>query len=326
MKILSACFALTILFCYEISAQGCSDAGFCTMSAMKPDQSYSKKIDFKLRSLELNYYYGTTTLTPKITVYTVDLAIGINAKTSFQVKLPYQTVTGNFGDNAGMGDISVSASRTVGKWNGYSIGATIGGKIPSGYGSDKASGKASTFGASGANPGDLPMYYQVSLGTYDVVAGASMINEKWLFATGIQIPIIHQNDNDFRWGKWPNYPGGEDYVKKYWLANNLKRGTDVMLRVERNWRFLNYNFSFGALPIYRITKDRRYDFTPGVEKMIKAPGSTGLALSVLGSAGYHFNVNNSIKLIYGLKLMDRENNPDGLTRHSVTSFSYIYRF
>jgi hypothetical protein len=203
---------------------------------------------------------------------------------------------------------------------------TLGGKIPSGYGSDNASGKASNFGSGGSSPGDLPMYYQVSLGTYDLVAGASMINEKWLFATGIQIPIIHNNDNDFRWGKWPGYPGELSYTQKYFLPNNLKRGTDVMLRVERNFRFLNYNFSVGALPIYRITKDRIYDFTPGIEQQIKVPGTTGLALSVLGSAGYSINANNGVKFIYGYKLTDRDTNPDGLTRDYVLSFSYIYRF
>jgi hypothetical protein len=326
MKKLSACFLLIVWCAHKIMAQGCSDAGFCTMGAMKPDQSYSKKIDFKLRSLEFNYYRGSTTLSPIVTVYTADISIGINQKTSFQLKLPYQTVNGNFGPNQGMGDVSVSASRTMGKWNGFTFGATVGGKIPSGYASDKASGKGATFGPNQGNPGHLPMYYQVSLGTYDVVAGASMINEKWLFATGIQIPVIHQNRNDFRWGLWPNYPGGEAYVEEYWKSNNLKRGTDIMLRIERNWRFLNYNFSLGALPIYRITKDRRYDFTPDVEKMVSVPGTTGMALSALASAGYHFNVNNSIKFIYGHKITDRENNPDGLTRHAVVSVSYIYRF
>ncbi|MFY0601505.1 MAG: hypothetical protein JXR03_17655 [Cyclobacteriaceae bacterium] len=321
---LSLC--LLLITCLEggVLAQGCSDAGFCTMGAMKPDQTYSRKINFKLRSVEFNYYKGKTTLSPVVSVYTADISIGINDKTSFQVKLPYQHVKGNFGSNQGMGDVSFSVSRSIGKLKGYNVGVTLGGKIPSGYGSDKAGGKQVEFGPDGTHPGDLPMYYQVSLGTYDLVAGASIINEKWLFATGIQIPIIHKNRNDFRWGKWPNYPGGQAYVNEYWLANDLKRGTDIMLRAERNFRFLNYNFSLGVLPIYRITKDERYDFAN--DKRIKAPNTTGLAFSALASAGYKFNVNNSVKFIYGYKFVDRKNNPDGLTRDSVISLSYIYRF
>ncbi|MEQ9006571.1 MAG: hypothetical protein RLP12_01720, partial [Ekhidna sp.] len=71
-------------------SQGCSDAGFCTMGAMKPDQNYSKRIAIKLRSVELNYYKGTSLLTPIIQAMTVDFTLGINDYSSFQIKLPYQ--------------------------------------------------------------------------------------------------------------------------------------------------------------------------------------------------------------------------------------------
>lgn len=308
-------------------AQGCSDAGFCTMGAMKPDQDYSKKVDFKLRSLELNYYHGQSTLSPVITVYTVDLAIGLNDYNSIQIKVPYQTVSGNLGDTRGLGDISLSASRSIPLDNNATLGLTLGAKIPSGR-----SDLENTNTEHGPG-GDLPMYYQVSLGTYDAVAGASYITEKWLLAAGIQIPVIHQNENDFRWGQWPEYPD-ENYLEDNHLANYMRRGTDVMLRVERNFRFLNYNFSFGLLPIYRITRDQRWDFNTdadgvyneGTDDLFKIDNTTGLALSALTSAGYHFNVNNSVKAIFGLKLADRDMNPDGLTRKHVLSFSYVYRF
>lgn len=301
-----------------LSAQGCSDAGFCTMGAMKPDQAYSKKIDFKLHSVELNYYRGTTLLSPVVTVFTADVTIGINDRNSIQVKLPYQMVSGNLGETQGIGDISISASRIIGNIGSGSFGVTVGAKLPSGK--SDLENRDTQHGPGG----DLPMYYQVSLGTFDAVAGASYINEKWLFATGIQIPLIHQNENDFRWGHWPDYPDQAGYLIKHDLANDLKRGTDVMLRIERNWRFVNYNFSLGALPIYRITKDEVYNFK--TDEREKLDGTTGLALSVLGSFGYNLNVNNSVKLIYGRKLVDRDVNPDGLTRHDVLSFSYIYRF
>ena len=97
-----------------------------------------------------------------------------------------------------------------------------------------------------------------------------------------------------------------------------------MLRVERNWRFTNFNFSLGALPIWRITKD---EAIPAMEtERRKLEGTTGLALSVLGSFGYQFDVNNSIKVIRGIKVTDRDVNPDGLTRNDVWSLSYIYKF
>lgn len=97
-----------------------------------------------------------------------------------------------------------------------------------------------------------------------------------------------------------------------------------MLRVERNFRFTNFNFNIGLLPIYRITQDERYDFNN--DERIKMDGTTGLAMSLLVGGGYRFNVNNGVRVLFGRKLADREVNPDGLTRHAVQTISYIYRF
>ncbi|MGL1886114.1 MAG: hypothetical protein OCD76_06335 [Reichenbachiella sp.] len=306
----------------ETKAQGCSDAGFCTMGAMKPDQHYSEKLDVKLRSVEINGYRGSTTLTPIIYVLSTDLTFSIFNNVFLQVKVPYQFVSGSLGDTQGMGDISISATSVIMSNEKGTLSGTLGGKIPTN--SSNLEKQTNEFGSEGQ---DLPMYYQVSLGTYDIVAGASWINNKWLFATGIQIPL-NRNKNNFRWGHWSSYPNAENpddtYIKKYDLANDLKRGTDIMFRVERNFRFTNFNFGVGLLPIIRITKDERYDFN--LDKRIKIDGTTGLALSALFNAGYNFNVNNGVKFIYGVKLMQRDVNPDGLTRHDVLSLSYVYRF
>lgn len=310
-------FYFTALFIISsrLYSQGCSDAGFCTMGAMKPDQNYNKQINFKLRSVEFNYYHGKTLLTPIVTVLTADMSFAVTERYSVQVKVPYQMVHGDLGQTQGMGDLSLSATRSLPLKNGYNLGLTLGGKIPSGKSNKEADGKFSS--------GDLPMYYQTSLGTYDLVAGASALNDKWLFATGIQVPVIHQNENDFRWGQWKEYPD-QDYVNKYPLSNDLKRGTDVMLRAERNFRHINYNFGLGVLAIYRVSKDERYNFN--TNERFKIDGTTGMALNVLGNFGYNLNINNSFKIIMGLKLKDREINPDGLTRKHVISASYVYRF
>lgn len=297
--------------------QGCSDAGFCTMGAMKPDQNYSKRIAIKLRSIEFNYYRGTSLLTPIIYAATIDFNLGINDYSSFQIKLPYQWVKGTLGETAGLGDISLSYTRLLKATNKWNINGTLGAKIPSNDG-NKTVNNEHTGGA------DAPihMYYQQSLGSYDAIAGISAISKNWLFAAGIQIALT-ENNNQFVWGEFPNYPDPE-YVMNYNIGRELHRGIDVMLRVERNWRFTNFNFSLGALPIYRITQDE--GIPAGSNERMKLPNTTGLALAVLGSFGYHFDVNNSVKIIQGIKLVDRDFNPDGLTRDEVLSISYVYKF
>lgn len=290
--------------------QGCSDAGFCTMGAMKPDQPYNKRVSLKLRSMEFSFYRGTTTLTPVVYVATADLNFSITRRSSFQVKLPYQAVTGRLADTQSLGDISLCYTRNLVTSDAFDLNFSVGGKIPPNK-SDKSE-----------NGFPLPMYYQTSLGTYDFITGLSLINRKWLFATGIQIPL-NENDNQFLWGAWANSEEDPAYIEKYDRAKNLKRGTDVMLRVERNFRFSKFNCSLGLLPIYRITRD---EFTLPNGERTRPNDAQGLALSGIATVGYHFNVRSGIKILIGHKIVQRDENPDGLTRELVNSVTYFYRF
>jgi hypothetical protein len=302
----------------QLYAQGCSDAGFCTMGALKPDQPFNKKVPLKLRSMELSFYRGTTTLTPVVYVATADLNFNVlDNKSFFQIKIPYQAVNGNFGSTGGMSDLSLCFTRAVISTDKFDLNISVGAKIPG----NRANLKDDHFGL------PLPMYYQVSLGTYDAIAGISFINSKWLLATGIQHPF-NRNANEFRWSQWdPVYQNGNgvDYVHAYDKPYKLKRGTDIMLRLERNFRYSRFNFSAGLLPIFRITHDEIED-PAGSGNRITLRGTTGMALSGILTAGYSFNVRTGIRLLVGRKITQREVNPDGLTREMVTTFSYFYRF
>lgn len=324
MKWFSVCVCL--LLAHSAFGQGCSDAGFCTMGAMKPDQPYNKKIPIRLRSMEISFYRGTTTLTPVVYVATLDASFSIGKKNSLQIKLPFQAVTGNFttvgelgeiGTTHSLGDISLCFTRNLMTNEKFDVNVSVGAKIPSNDSNLKEPGGAS-----------FPMYYQTSLGTYDAIAGISLITRKWLFATGIQHPF-NKNKNQFTWGDWfPIYDNSDDYVMSYDPCYELKRGTDVMLRVERNFRFSRLNFSVGLLPIFRVTNDEITEVVNGVvtDNRIKPEGAKGMAMSVIGTAGYNFNVKMGIKLLAGHKIIQRDNNPDGLTRELVTTVSYFYRF
>ena len=304
----------------DMQAQGCSDAGFCTMGAMKPDQSYGKKIHVKLRSLEVSYYRGESTLSPIITVANIDASISITENLGVQIKVPYQWVSGSFDNTSGLGDLSFSITQRVVNKEHFNISASLGFKIPTNDGNMKSSGDKNPL-SKGLS---LPMYYQTSLGSYDVIAGGSIISSKWLLAAGIQVPLS-ANNNSFSWGEWkpPVYPSN-DYVLEYAIARKLKRGTDVMIRIERNFRFSNFSFNVGLLPIYRITKDRIQK--KNATEYVDVDDTTGLALTFLTSFTYHFNTSNSVKLAFGKKLTDRDKNPDGLTRKQVFILAYGFRF
>lgn len=307
---LLACFTLFIY--NEGFSQGCSDAGFCTMGAMKPDQPFNKKIQLKLRSMEISFYRGTTTLTPIIYSATADMNFSLNGKTSLQVKLPYQGADGRLGKTSGLGDISLCLTRSLHSTDKYDVNLSVGTKIPT-----NNSNKKDDEGQS------LPMYYQTSLGSYDFIAGLSVISRDWLFATGIQVPLT-KNGNQFWETNWnKDDPDEFAYVQRYANARELQRGTDVMARVERNFRFSRINFSVGLLPIYRVNHDV---VTNNAGDRIKPPGAQGLAMSAIGTLGYSFNVRSAVKFLIGHKIVNRSYNPDGLTRELVTTLSYVYRF
>lgn len=315
MRLLILCFLLA--FTLQAFSQGCSDAGFCTMGAMKPDQPYNKNIPIKLRSMEVSFYRGSTSLTPIIYVGTIDANFSVGKKNSLQVKLPFQAVTGRLANTSGIGDISLCFTRNIYTSEKFDISLSVGSKLPTNQSDKTEDGRP------------LPMYYQTSLGTFDGIAGISLVNKKWLFATGIQVPF-NQNNNQFLWGKWKAWWQESDnpvedslYLHKYAKANQLKRGIDIMFRVERNFRFSRLNFSVGLLPIYRITNDEIEDATG---KRIKPEGAKGLALSAIGTIGYSFNVKSGVKLLVGHKIVQRDENPDGLTRELVSSLTYFYRF
>jgi hypothetical protein len=316
-------FLLLAYFPAYVMAQGCSDAGFCTMGAMKPDQPYNKRVELKLRTLELSYYRGTTTLSPIISVANLDFGFSLNSRNSIQVKVPYQWVQGTLGNTASIGDLSFCYTRNLISSDRFDLNASLGAKVPTNN-SNIMNG-----------PNALPMYYQTSLGTYDFIAGISLINRKWLFATGIQIPL-NRNGNTFDWNK-PWVGGDADfqaYVRGYSNSAELMRGIDVMLRVERNFRLARFSFSAGLLPIYRITPDmvtvdaQPGDNIPGNRTSVDAKGNVaeGLALTWIVTAGYNFNVHSGVRLLVGHKIVQRDFSPDGLTRELVSSLSYSYRF
>lgn len=329
---------------FQSFSQGCSDAGFCTLGALRPNQPYSKKVNLKLRSIEISNYFGITQkgsgLINKglvepyhIFIYNIsaDLNVSISNKITAQIKLPYQFVSGRLANTNGLGDISLSASYNIIAKEKFQVNGSIGMKIPTGNANNT---KNETLRNGTAKDLPLPMYYQTSLGTWDILGGISLMSKNWLFATGFQ-QVLTNTPNNFLWKPYDQTPDSS-LVYHYMKSKNLRRGTDVMFRVERNFRFSNWNVYAGILTILRLTKDT---FLDGDNKIKQIDGSNGPAITALFGAGYRFDTHSGIKAMFGYNLMDRKvtqnfkenpikepRNPDGLSRLMVFTLGYEYRF
>lgn len=291
-------------------AQGCSDAGFCTMGAMRPNQHFSSKKAIRLRSVEVLQYVGFTKFKDVILSTLVDVNFSIGRHGSAQVKLPFTSVSGSLANTYGLSDISYSYTHALVEKQNYQLLATIGGKIPTNNASKQS-----------ADGRPLPMYYQTSLGTYDLVAGASFIARNWLFAAGYQ-QALTEADSKFRWSEW-NTSTQKAEALAYPPSWKLRRGSDVMARVERNFRSTKWNAYLGLLAIYRITKD---EISKGNENnRIAVAKTTGPAITALSGVGYKFSAATAIKGMFGQKITNRETNPDGLSREWVATLSVEIR-
>ena len=305
-------FVLLLFFFinYYANSQGCSDAGFCTMGAMKPNQNF-RKFKAKVVSVELGQYYGYTKFQTHVFTSYIDVNIGLGTKTSMQVKIPYTVVRGELGSAHSFSDISFSATRNVVRKDKYQINVTVGGKIPTNNGN---------LPSNIYDHKVMPMYYQTSLGTYDIVSGGSLITKKWLFAAGYQQPL-NSNKNTFSHQLWT---GEDPAATEYPNTINLKRGNDVMVRVERNFRSSKFNGYVGLLPIWRINKDVATDPVTGAR--VTEPGSDGLTLNGLTGVGYNLSARSSLKFLFAYAIHSRPHNPDGLSRIFVSTISYEIRF
>lgn len=286
------------------------------MGAMRPDQAIAGKTKIKLRSFEISQYFGVSRFGDIINSTTAEFNIILSKKLNGQVKLPFLYMDGPLGSNQGTGDISISLTRNILHAENFDINASVGGKLPT-----------TVANAERIDGVSLPMYYQSSLGTYDIVAGISIQNRNWLFATGYQQVVHSINENRFFWGPWKQFNLFED-AQVYHSSIDLSRGKDIMFRAERNFRFSNFNVYIGLLDVWRLNRDL-VDSPKTGERVVAENDegtSRGHALTLLWGGGYNFSTKSGIKLLIGNRIIKRHFNPDGLSREFVISTGYVFKF
>jgi hypothetical protein len=285
-------------------AQGCSDAGFCTVGSIKQSDAATSK---QKLSLQLTNGIGDE----NVYVFTPGIQYdnNLNNNWAIQAKLTANLASGNLGTIAGLGDVFIAGSyspTTKSKWKSTFI---LGTKLPLNNGDLRKDNKP------------YPMQYQSSLGTIDLIAGVSITNNKWLFATAIQQPLTGRNRNTFLPAYWANAQ-----ANKYAPSNDFNRQGDVLLRV--GYTILTnrkFNFKASLLGIYHLSKDTYIDANIS-NKPIEINGSDGITLNGTFAASYKINPKFSIAISAGLPFVVRDVRPDGLTRSFSFSPEIIYHF
>lgn len=196
----------------------------------------------------------------------------------------------------GLGDILLSGSYRINSFLNISLGV----KTPLNKGNAFYKKKP------------LPMDYQASLGTYDIILGIATGYKKFSLNAGIQYPIV-QNGNMF-------LPIANSTISHIPPTNAFKRAPDILLR-------LSYPFYIGQkvtlspsiLPIFHLANDQYTDLN-NQRQIIR--GSQGLTLNLNLYLDYKIDSKQNLQLSLGAPVITRKARPDGLTRHFITNLEY----
>ncbi|OXA89506.1 hypothetical protein [Flavobacterium hercynium] len=281
-------------------AQGCSDAGICSIGS-----NFIGESDKSRNTIEVGTIFGKGQSDVSYISPYVLYKRNLTDQFSLSGKVTYSSSKGGFGTIGQLGDAYLVGNYTFEKKDNLQWSSTVGIKVPFSDSNSKI------------NNISLPMDYQASLGTYDLIVGADLQYNNWGFNTSLQLPVINNNKNSY----FDEYSTSNDFVS----TNLFERKADGLLRVFYTINKLNSKFSFkpNVLFIYHFGKDS-YQTTLGERKQIA--GSEGATINGNLISSYAINSKNSIELSLATPFLFRKVRPDGLTRSFTAALVYRYSF
>jgi len=293
----------------KLNGQGCSDAGVCTIHSIKNNTSGSAEKDDKDNDIAIGFAFGKGERSTSVYTPYVEYTRSITNQTSVTGKISFSAVSGELANTTGLGDLFVSANHAIDNKKKWQKSFVVGLKIPF----DQAD-----IVKKGIH---LPMPYQTSLGTTDLVLGLSYIRKSFGATLALQQPLKKMNGNRFLSVDYP----AEPLAPKYLPTNLFERKGDALLRFSYNFDLNQSKFSVrpSLLGIYHLGNDSYADMN---KMRMEIEKSSGLTLNGNVFVGYRLNKTSALELSAGAPFVVRTNRPDGLTRSFVASVEYKFSF
>lgn len=284
-----------------VNGQGCSDAGFCTLNSFKPNTADS--VSTIKNQFKVGFTYGSADYSISIFGNYLEYNRQLNDKFTFDAKITSLAQSGSDISEIGLSDIYLNLNFKIKKGAKISIGT----KLPL------------TDGNKTLNDLSLPMDYQSSLGTFDMILGLGFEIGKLQCVAAVQQPIT-QNKNAFLSERYPV----NSELRNFQSTNKYKRSGDVLFRASYPIRLGDrFKITPSILPIYHLMNDK-YTDALDVERTID--GSQGLTLNGNAYFDYEINNKNALQLNVGAPFIVRDARPDGLTRGIVVNLEYRIKF
>ncbi len=304
--ILSTLILLTVVT--NVNAQGCSDAGVCTIHSIKNNTNKTNEKDNSRNEVVVGFNFGKGEKSVSYYTTEIEYTRNILKHTSVTGKIGYSVISGELANTNGFGDLFLSVNHEFDMEKNWQKSFVVGLKIPF--------DEANTI----KNGIHLPMPYQTSLGTTDLVLGLNFIHKSFGATIAVQQPLKPVNGNSFLPGDYPN----NSIAAKYLPTNKFSRKGDALLRLSYNFE-IDKKFSIrpSFLSIYHEANDTYLD---GNKVRKEIANSNGFTLNGIIFLGYDVNPKSGFELSLGAPFAVRDKRPDGLTRHFVAALNYRFRF
>lgn len=298
MKTLIIVSALLIFpFGFQAFAQGCSDAGFCTVDALKNPSADSASTTPNL--LKIGVVVGKADHAISIFSSFLEYKRSFGERWSADIKITHLSQVLDSISQHRPADAFITGGYALN--NGFAL--TAGVKIPF------------TNGNLQRNNRSLPLDFQPSLGTFDLIAGLSWEHKRFRLTTALQQPLT-QNSNTFLASDYDS----SSVLAGFQSTKGFERKGDVLLRgVYMQPLGQRWTVSPGLLAIVHLGEDT---YTDASGARMSIAGSSGLTLNGTLFVQYSINQRQKLELSAGSPFVVRESRPDGLTRSIVLGLEY----
>jgi hypothetical protein len=290
----------------RMQAQGCSDAGLCSIEVLKPTSG--SDIEESPNQLQIGFSAGSADYNIGVFGGHLGYSRQLGSSWSVDTKITFLAQSGNDISVAGLGDVFANLNYMVSQK--FTILAGI--KIPL----MKADRRYNEL--------MLPMDYQSSLGTLDLLAGIKYTTVKWQVTAALQLPL-QQNENTFD----PDFYPPQSPLVEFQNTNEFHRQADVLLHLSRIIPMSDrITITPGLLGIYHLDEDTFIEYEGIADNPVVYPitGSDGLTLNGTVFVDIKSGADGSFSFNLGFPFVVREARPDGLTRSFVAGAGYSLRF
>ena len=298
--------ALLLIASYSSYAQGCSDAGICTIGNFNTLHGENTSSMNKYRNeIDISYTYATHLANERFSQPQLNYRYIKKNSAFYELRIPFNIATRKTPSIStyGLGDMIATYNNHFPNKNHIELNYSLGLRVS--FSDASTSDSKSLF--------SYPMFLQSGLGTTDIIAALNYDPYKYLsIGTGIQYPIIQYNTNII------NLTNGTDMI----TGTGFRRKPDALFKLTAHYPAGKVLFNLGALSIFHLHDD--YYNTSSGKYYLR--GSKGITLNWNAEINYSITERSGVSLLYAEPLKTRPNIPDGLARSKVINIKFTWKW